>query len=192
MENSGCLQNDPGSVRFRRNSNTLTILGAGVSIYGFWGIIKLFTQIALGIRIFDEANNMLRGEGLRAGIERFGEFANILFLKLISESEQIKKESGIQTKFDISCSWDSIKQVASSARIEYINNTVYKRLNALYKTDIFTPLQIRDSSILKEIMDKLDPLMLTDVDSDVKGDAFEYFLKASTATKNDLGEYFTP
>ena len=25
------------------------------------------------IRIFDEANNMLRGEGLRAGIERFGE-----------------------------------------------------------------------------------------------------------------------
>ena len=33
------------------------------------------------IRIFDEANNMLRGEGLRAGIERFGEFANILFLK---------------------------------------------------------------------------------------------------------------
>ena len=144
------------------------------------------------IRIFDEANNMLRGEGLRAGIERFGEFANILFLKLISESEQIKKESGIQTKFDISCSWDSIKQIPSSTRIEYINNTVYKRLNALYNTYIFTPLQIRDSSILKEIMDKLDPLMLTDVDSDVKGDAFEYFLKASTATKNDLGEYFTP
>lgn len=62
------------------------------------------------IRIFDEANNMLRGEGLRAGIERFGEFANILFLKLISESEQIKRESGIKTLFDATaCSWDSIK-----------------------------------------------------------------------------------
>ena len=144
------------------------------------------------IRIFDEANNMLRGEGLRAGIERFGEFANILFLKLISESEQIKRESGIQTKFDIACSWDSIKQIPSSTRIEYINKTVYDKLNALYNTDIFTPLQIRDASILKEIMDKLDPLTLTDVDSDVKGDAFEYFLKASTSTKNDLGEYFTP
>lgn len=144
------------------------------------------------IRIFDEANNMLRGEGLRAGIERFGEFANILFLKLISESEQIKRERGIQTKFDIACSWDSIKQIPSSTRIEYINKTVYDKLNALYSTDIFTPLQIRDPSILKEIMDKLDPLMLTDVDSDVKGDAFEYFLKASTSTKNDLGEYFTP
>ena len=144
------------------------------------------------IRIFDEANNMLRGEGLRAGIERFGEFANILFLKLISESEQIKRESGIKTKFDIACSWDSIKQIPSSTRIEYINKTVYEKLNALYSTDIFTPLQIRDASILKEIMDKLDPLKLTDVDSDVKGDAFEYFLKASTSTKNDLGEYFTP
>lgn len=144
------------------------------------------------IRIFDEANNMLRGEGLRAGIERFGEFANILFLKLISESEQIKKESGTKTKFDMACSWDAIKQIPASTRIEYINKTVYDKLNALYATDIFTPLQIRDASILKEIMDKLDPLMLTDVDSDVKGDAFEYFLKASTATKNDLGEYFTP
>lgn len=144
------------------------------------------------IRIFDEANNMLRGEGLRAGIERFGEFANILFLKLISESEQIKREGGIKTKFDIACSWNSIKQIPPSTRIEYINKTAYDKLNALYNTDIFTPLQIRDSSILKEIMDKLDPLMLTDVDSDVKGDAFEYFLKASTSTKNDLGEYFTP
>ena len=144
------------------------------------------------IRIFDEANNMLRSEGLRAGIERFGEFANILFLKLISESEQIKKKSGIRTKFDMACSWDAIKQIPSSTRIEYINKTVYDKLNDLYETDIFTPLQIRDASILKEIMDKLDPLMLTDVDSDVKGDAFEYFLKASTSTKNDLGEYFTP
>lgn len=145
------------------------------------------------IRIFDEANNMLRGDGLRAGIERFGEFANILFLKLVSENEQIKKESGIKSDFDIaSCSWDSIKNIAPSARIEYINNTVYSRLNKLYKTEIFTPLTIRDETILKDIMDKLDPLTLTDVDSDVKGDAFEYFLKASTATKNDLGEYFTP
>lgn len=144
------------------------------------------------IRIFDEANSMLRGEGLRAGIERFGEFANILFLKLISESEQIKRESGIKTKFDVACSWEEIKKSPNSTCIEYINSIVYEKLNRLYNTDIFTKLQITDPSVLKEIMDKLDPLMLTDVDSDVKGDAFEYFLKASASTKNDLGEYFTP
>lgn len=145
------------------------------------------------IKIFDEANNMLRGDGLRAGIERFGEFANILFLKLISESEQIKRDNCIKTDFDFSsCSWDSIKNISPNSRIDYINNMVYEKLNLLYQTEIFTPLTIRDNSILKEIMGKLDPLTLTDVDSDVKGDAFEYFLKASTATKNDLGEYFTP
>lgn len=144
------------------------------------------------IRIFDEANNMLRREGLRAGIERFGEFANILFLKLISENEQIKRESGIPTRFDSACSWEKIKEIPYTARIEYINKTVNDKLNDLYNTDIFTQLHIRDTSTLKEIMDKLDPLTLTDVDSDVKGDAFEYFLKASTSTKNDLGEYFTP
>lgn len=145
------------------------------------------------IKIFDTANNMLRSEGLRAGEERFGEFANILFLKLISESEQNKFDQGIQTKFDFStCSWDIIKRQSSSSRVEYINNMVYKKLNDLYNTEIFTSLKIRDNDVLKEIMGLLDPLVLTDIDSDVKGDAFEYFLKASTATKNDLGEYFTP
>jgi type I restriction enzyme M protein len=144
------------------------------------------------IKIFDEANNMLRGDGLRAGIERFGEFANILFLKLISENEQIKRESGKESGFDFACHWDKIKNTPESTRIEYISKTVYPRLNNLYGTEIFTPLTIRSAAILKEIMDKLDPLTLTDVDSDVKGDAFEYFLKESAATKNDLGEYFTP
>lgn len=144
------------------------------------------------IKIFDEANNMLRGDGLRAGIERFGEFANILFLKLISESEDIKKLRGERSDFDDMCHWNYIKDLKPSLRIEHINKIVYEKLNLLYKTDIFTPLTIRDSAILKQIMNKLDPLTLTDVDSDVKGDAFEYFLKESTATKNDLGEYFTP
>lgn len=144
------------------------------------------------IRIFDEANNMLRGDGLRAGIERFGEFANILFLKLISENEQLKQDHNVPSSFDISsCGWDVIRKIPLSARIEYINN-VYVKLNNLYQTEIFTPLIIRDATILEDIMDKLNPLTLTDVDSDVKGDAFEYFLRASASTKNDLGEYFTP
>lgn len=144
------------------------------------------------IKIFDEANNMLRGDGLRAGIERFGEFANILFLKLISETEDNKRELGIHTDFDDMCHWDYIKKLKSNSRIEHINKIVYDKLNKLYGTTIFTSLLIKDSDILNDIIKKLDPLTLTDVDSDVKGDAFEYFLKASTASKNDLGEYFTP
>ncbi|CAJ0912287.1 9079_t:CDS:2 [Entrophospora sp. SA101] len=40
------------------------------------------------IKIFAEANDLLRKEGFQAGDERFSEFANILFLKIIGEIEE--------------------------------------------------------------------------------------------------------
>ena len=36
------------------------------------------------IKVFSEANDLLRKEGLREGVEQFTEFSNLLFLKLIS------------------------------------------------------------------------------------------------------------
>ncbi|KAA6329638.1 putative type I restriction enzymeP M protein [termite gut metagenome] len=47
-------------------------------------------------------------------------------------------------------------------------------------------------SPLKLIVDELSKLTLLDIDSDIKGDAFEYFLKDSITVGNDLGEYYTP
>ena len=41
-------------------------------------------------------------------------------------------------------------------------------------------------------MQKLNPLDLTDIDEDIKGSAFEYFMEKTTTAANDLGEYFTP
>ena len=42
-------------------------------------------------------------------------------------------------------------------------------------------------------MDKISKIgNLLDTNSDIKGDAFEYFLKNSISLGNDLGEYFTP
>lgn len=46
------------------------------------------------IQVFSEANNLLRKEGLREGIERFSEFSNLLFLKLISEIENERDRIG--------------------------------------------------------------------------------------------------
>ena len=50
------------------------------------------------IKIFAEANDLLRKKGLQAGDERFSEFANILFLKIIGEIEESKKNSTIEKK----------------------------------------------------------------------------------------------
>ncbi len=59
--------------------------------------------------------------------------------------------------------------------------------------DVFQKeLGIKNANILKKIVDKLSELSLSNTDSDIKGDAFEYFLKNSISVGNDLGEYFTP
>ena len=53
MEENNILKNDKASVNYRRNQNTLIVLGTGVMLFGFWGIIKLIAQILLGFQIFD-------------------------------------------------------------------------------------------------------------------------------------------
>lgn len=141
------------------------------------------------INIFDEANNTLRVEGLRAGIERFSEFSNILFLKLFSEIDNLKDSP----EFDRKHKWDFYKDKPADEILDYINGIVLPQISKHYNDEnIFSTLQIKDGRVLKSIIDKLDPLILTDINSDIKGDAFEYFLRATTATGNDLGEYFTP
>ena len=131
------------------------------------------------IRIFKNLNDTLRGEGLRAGIERFSEFANILFLKLLSEND---KKSW----------WKSIKSQADRDIIGFVNGYVIDQIKREYGGDVFTPLLIKNPRTLRHVIDSLDPLVLSTIDTDIKGDAFEYFLEKTTSTENDLGEYFTP
>ncbi len=131
------------------------------------------------IKSFKNLNDILRGEGLRAGIERFSEFANILFLKLMSENG---KKSW----------WNSIKQQNDDDIIGYINGYVINQIQGEYGGDVFTPLLIKNPKTIRNIINKLDPLVLSKIDFDLKGEAFEYFLEQTTSTENDLGEYFTP
>lgn len=131
------------------------------------------------IKIFKDLNDTLRSEGLRAGIERFSEFANILFLKLLSENE---KESY----------WDFIKKLPDNRLIATINDSIIKEIENKYGGNVFTPISIQNPKTLKKIIERIDPLILSTIDTDIKGDAFEYFLKQTTSTNNDLGEYFTP
>ena len=133
------------------------------------------------IKIFKNLNDVLRGEGLRAGIERFTEFSNLLFLKLISEHNQKPW-------------WKEIKSnlKGDDNTISYINNHIFKQLQGEYGGDVITPISIKNESTLNHIVNAIDPLVLSTIDTDIKGDAFEYFLEKTTSTENDLGEYFTP
>ena len=128
---------------------------------------------------FRNLNAILRSEGLRAGIERFSEFANILFLKLLSENEHKSH-------------WDAIKTLPDDMLISTINGAIIAEIESKYGGDVFTPISIKNPQTLRHIIDAIDPLVLSAIGTDVKGDAFEYFLEKTTSTENDLGEYFTP
>ena len=53
-------------------------------------------------------------------------------------------------------------------------------------------LNIEDEAILIQLIEEIDTIDFTSIDSDVKGDAFEFFLRKVTNGNKDLGEYYTP
>ncbi|MCY4147001.1 MAG: N-6 DNA methylase [Chloroflexi bacterium] len=131
------------------------------------------------IRLFAELNDDLRAEGLRAGIERFSEFANILFLKLLSE----KGEDEI---------WRQLLRLREQDLLPYLNNVAMEQLRENYGGEVITGTAIQNPKTLKRIVVTLNALQLSDIDEDIKGVAFEHFIQKTTDTQNDLGEYFTP
>ena len=147
------------------------------------------------IDVFSRANDLLRNEGLREGIERFTEFSNLLFLKLVSEIEDERERNGDPRNLERRYCWAEFSERPAQDMLDYINDTVLSRLCNKYNHsgDVFQQkLLIETPRTLKTIVDDLSGLQLLDTDSDVKGDAFEYFLKHSVTVGNDLGEYFTP
>ena len=144
------------------------------------------------INIFDKVNDKLREAGITVGIQRFTEFSNLLFLKLISELND-------EINYNLSKTylWSNYKGMKGETLLAYINDTVIPQMNLKFKTDgeedgLFTPLKIKDTSVLEDIVEIIDSLDLANVDLDIKGDAFEYFIQKYNQRNNDLGEYFTP
>ena len=71
---------------------------------------------------------MLRKEGIREGIERFAEFSNLLFLKLISEIEEDRENIAEERILEKKFCWDSFYQLPPDQMLEYINNVILPRL----------------------------------------------------------------
>jgi type I restriction enzyme M protein len=146
------------------------------------------------ISLFSTVNDLLREEGLQQGLERFTEFANILFVKVLSEIEDGKEERGDKPSVDRAYRWDAFRHKKGQELLSYFSDTVLKWFASAYRDEnIFQPLQITHPDNLKAIIDKLGDLQLTDINADVKGDAFEYFIRSYSASNpSDLGEIFTP
>ena len=85
------------------------------------------TKIEL-IEIFKEANELLRKEGIREGIERFTEFSNLLFLKLISEIENEREDNGNKRNLAKQYCWESFCDKNAVEMLEYINKIILPQL----------------------------------------------------------------
>lgn len=147
------------------------------------------------IGIFKNVNKLLRKEGLRDGYERFSAFSEILFLKLIDEFEKLSEHKGEERRFDDRFLWSHfIHKFRNDDQglLDFVSGSVWAKLQKEYG-DIFNgSFNIKKAATFKAIIDEIDPINLTATDTDVKGDAFEYFLKTVTNGNKDLGEYFTP
>lgn len=146
------------------------------------------------IKIFRRQANLLREAGLQAGLERFGAFSDVLFLKLMDELCQLREHSNQEPPLPEYLRWSAFQDKKPKERLDYVKDVVWKEINEEYGTIFSHEFPIESPEIFDDIVCDVSNLNFTGTDVDVKGDAFEYFLKnAYQGIKiKDLGEYFTP
>lgn len=133
------------------------------------------------VQMFKTADNILRGESLSAGIVRFSEFANLMFLKL-----QLEDGGDINGH-----TWNDLENKRGSTLLGAIKSMLdyMKREHS----SLFEQTKIRSPARLEQLIDILSSFRLSTVRDDIKGMAFESFIHSYTqGAKNDLGQYFTP
>lgn len=143
--------------------------------------------------IFKRVSNLLRKEGLREGYERFSAFSEILFLKLLDEFKRLNQQQmhGFEDRFLWSGFTQRYQKDMTTMR-DFVADSVWPRIHKAYP-GVFAPtFSIHKPDTLKDIIKEIDVINLTATDTDIKGDAFEFFLKTVTNGNKDLGEYFTP
>ena len=152
---------------------------------------------------FKKANNLLREAGLRDGYERFSVFSDLMFLKLKDDFDEIGVVGDNTISLDEKCNWEKLMSktpsrigptfdIKNSEVKTYLNDTIRPRLKKTYGDVFESSLNIEDESILIQLIEEIDTIDFTSIDSDVKGDAFEFFLRRVTNGNKDLGEYYTP
>ena len=155
------------------------------------------------LAVFKKANNLLRKAGLRDGYERFSAFSDLLFLKLKNDFSDYGIVSNSKINIDKICNWEKLmsktpKRMGKAFKLEnsevksYLEDSIKPKLREKYGDVFENSLNINDEKTLIELLELIDDIDFASVDSDVKGDAFEFFLRNVTNGNKDLGEYYTP
>ncbi len=127
--------------------------------------------------IFRRVEKYLWFQDIDPGLARFRMLANLLFLKLMHE--------GGKDRF-----WESLKVAPDKAAC--LNGVILPALEAQYDAQgVFFETHALQETAIQKIVTVLDGYRLSSIDSDILGEAYEYFLKKQCASKQSLGQYFT-
>lgn len=190
---SRALKIDGEDVRqFVDHFTSLRFINEGPEIFSAPNDVQ-FSRNEL-IKIFKKQSDLLREAGLQAGLERFGAFSDILFLKLMDELCSLREHSGSNPPLPALLRWEELSGRNAGKRLEYAQEVIWPKMNERYGSIFGSDFPIQSAEVFHDIVEELSKQNFTGTDSDVKGDAFEYFLKnAYQGIKiKDLGEYFTP
>ncbi len=119
----------------------------------------------------------------------FADFSKILFLKLLEE----KDDAG---DFHLPYSyrfWELAERPPAQAdQVKSAINQMLGQIKAMGFGDVLAEdLRVKQPATFRHIVGELAKVSFTDSDHDVKGTAFEYFVRATLKGKK-LGQYFTP
>ncbi|WRQ08173.1 site-specific DNA-methyltransferase (adenine-specific) [Mycobacterium phage dwieneke] len=119
----------------------------------------------------------------------FADFSKLLFLKLLEE----KDDAG---QFQLPYSyrfWELAERPPAQAdQVRSAVHQMLKQIKELEFGDVLTEnLHMRHPATYHYLVTELAKVSFTDSDHDVKGTAFEYFVRATLKGKK-LGQYFTP
>jgi len=142
------------------------------------------------IKIFGRINDKFREAGIESGRPRTILFCNLLFLKIITE---LAGTNTLIKELPDWCTWDKIKEKRGEELRSFINGQAFNHFKSAYGGDVLSDIQqLVKPDILDTIVRELDDLHLSATNTDIKGDAFEYFLRNYGGADTDFGEYFTP
>lgn len=119
----------------------------------------------------------------------FSDFSKILFLKLLEE----KEDAGDFTLPYSFRFWELAER--STAQADQVKSAILQMLSQIKNQgygDVLTEeLHLKNPATFRYVVGELAKVSFADSDHDVKGTAFEYFVRATLKGKK-LGQYFTP
>ena len=146
-----------------------------------WSQGKIIENVEDLVKIFNQAANDLRRDGIEAGMESLREFCLVLFVKIMSEKGKALP----------GCRWEDL----AATRGRHLLATYKRTINAYTRHygDIFSRVQIKRARTLEKIVENITNLDFSQSSLDVKGGAYEHFLSHyCSGHKSELGQYFTP